>query len=212
MFCIYQGEVPFKTRDRVVNEDVGIRGLQQLKELVTACAPECLQRNPITTYEAMASADDIVYCPFAYGYSNYARSRYARRPLHFGGLLGGLHSTLGGTGLAVSVNCQHRQAALEYAEFVAGGDCQRTLYVQSGGQPGHLAAWRDPDSNRITNNYFSDTLPTLDEAYLRPRYNGYLHFQDKAGPVIHEFLGSRSDPHAALKRLDELYRISHETA
>ena len=40
--------------------------------------------NPIIAYEAMTSRDDYVYCPFAYGYSNYARRGYAPHPAPVG--------------------------------------------------------------------------------------------------------------------------------
>jgi hypothetical protein len=30
--------------------------------------------------------------------------------------------------------------------------------------------------------------PAMDRAYLRPRYNGYLHLQDHGGPVVHDYL------------------------
>src|SRR5436309_829135 len=81
-----------------------------------------LTRNPIATYEVMAATDDIVYCPFAYGYSNYARRGYARHTLRFGGLVSfagqPLRSTLGGTGLAISAHCRHVEQAVAYARFV----------------------------------------------------------------------------------------------
>ena len=79
MLCCGQGEDPFGSPERVAGRDVGVAALEQLRELVSLCALECLVRNPIRTYEAMAVGDAIAYCPFAYGYSNYARPGYARK-------------------------------------------------------------------------------------------------------------------------------------
>ena len=212
MLCIGIGEAPFSQTEQVVRPDVGVTALEMLRELVNLCTPACLLRNPIAIYEALVGGDDLAYCPFAYGYSNYARAEYTTRPLRFGGLvsLGGrpLRSTLGGTGLAISAGCQHVQAALEYAQFVASPACQRGMYALCGGQPGHRQAWLDSALNQVCGNFFLDTLPTLEAAYLRPRYLGYIPFQDHAGPVIQRYLREGGDARAVMNEIDELYRQS----
>ena len=151
MLCLALGEEPFAGADAVVSPATAVAALEALRELVACCAPACLERNPIRTYEAMVARDDLVYCPFAYGYSNYARREYADPPLTFGGLVAldgrRLRSTLGGTGLAISRRCQNLDLALDYAQFVASPDCQRGLYAIAGGQPGHRRAWLDPAVN-----------------------------------------------------------------
>ena len=214
MLCIGLGEEPFTSADRVVSEETGVAALEHLRELITLCAPACLERNPIATYEALVGGDNLVYCPFAYGYSNYARADYTDRTLRFGGLVQfngqPLRSTLGGTGLAISTHCQNVELAVAYAQFVASPACQRGMYVMSGGQPGHRTAWLDPVVNQMCGNFFRDTLPTLDDAYLRPRYAGYIPFQDHAGPVVHRYLREGDDPRAALAEMDKLYRESLE--
>jgi multiple sugar transport system substrate-binding protein len=80
--------------------------------------------------------------------------------------------------------------------------------VQNGGQPGHRSAWTDDEANRITNNFFRNTLPALERAYLRPRYDGYIGFQDSASPVVHEFLKSGGNPGAVIQELQSLYLSS----
>ena len=209
MLCLALGGDLFGSEGPLVARDVGIAALQHLRELVTLCDPACLRRNPIATYEAMTTGDDLVYCPFAYGYSNYGRADYTDRPLRFGGLVRWndrpMRSTLGGTGLAVSRHTKHAEQAMAYAAFVASPATQRGLFTTSGGQPGHRAAWLDPTLNVASNDFFRATLPTLDDAYLRPRYAGYLHFQDEAGPVIHRYLESGGDEGAVLDRLEALY-------
>lgn len=212
MLCKALGVEPFQGTTEVVAHDIGAQALTHLADLVGRCAPACLTRNPIATYEALVRGE-AVYCPFAYGYSNYARPEYAAHALRYGGLVTWhdgrpLQSTLGGTGLAISQHSAHRDIAVAYARYVCSPACQRTLYVQSGGQPGHRDAWESAEVNRVCGDFFHNTLPTLDQAYLRPRYNGYLHFQDSAGPVVHEFLRHGGDPVPYLQRIDELYRQS----
>jgi len=215
MLCCGLEEPPFAGSEILVHPEIGASALTMLRELVGLCSPEILTWNPIDAYEAMSSRDDLVYCPFAFGYSNYARPGYGAKPLEFGdlprmarGARG--QSTLGGAGLAISAFCRHRDAALAYARFVASADCQRALYVQNGGQPGHRAAWTDPEANRLTNQFFLNTLPALDRAFLRPRYDGYVGFQEAAGPVVHDFLERGGDPEFTIRELQALYRSSRK--
>jgi multiple sugar transport system substrate-binding protein len=213
MFCCALNGAPFSRAEALIDPEVGAKALTMLRELVTWCSPEILSWNPIATYEVMASRDDFVYCPFAYGYSNYARQGYSANRLEFGDLPrvgkdARGRSTLGGAGLAISSSCKHREMALAYACFVASPECQRTIYIQNGGQPGHRSAWTDDEANRITHNFFRDTLPALDRAYRRPRYDGYIGFQNSAGAVVHEFLQSGGNPGAVIQELQRLYLSS----
>jgi multiple sugar transport system substrate-binding protein len=211
MLCIAHGEEPFRSAERCVTPEVGAAALEQLQELVQLCGAACLERNPIRTYEALV-AGDAAYCPFAYGYSNYARDGYARHTLRFGGLVtfGGrrLRSTLGGTGLAISASCQHPDVALAYAQLVASPACQRGMYLASGGQPGHRSAWLDEQANALCGNFFRDTLQTLHEAFLRPRYDGYDHFQDHAAELVHAYLRDGGEAAQVVGRIDAAYRAS----
>lgn len=217
MICLALCADLFPDSEHVVDRDAGTEALNELRELLSFCPAECFSRNPIAIYEAMCTSDSIVYCPFAYGYSNYSRPGYGKHLIQFGDLVsykgkGKLRSTLGGTGLAVSARCQHKEEAVEYARFVADGECQRTLYFWSGGQPGHRLAWKDTNVNQASNGFFERTVPALDRAYLRPRYNSYLGFQDKGGPVVQQFLQYGGNPRAVIEQLDRLYQDSRQEA
>jgi multiple sugar transport system substrate-binding protein len=209
MLTLSLGEEPFQRDGEVVGPATGVAALEALRELVALCEPACLERNPIRTYEAMVARDDLVYCPFAYGYSTYARPDYARPSLRFGGLVAfagrRLRSTLGGTGLAISRRCRNLELALAYARFVADPACQRGLYAAAGGQPGHRAAWLDPEVNARAGGFYRDTLATLDEAYLRPRHDGYIPFQDRAGEAVHAYLRNGGDASRTLEELNAHY-------
>jgi multiple sugar transport system substrate-binding protein len=119
-------------------------------------------------------------------------------------------TTLGGAGLAISSRCAERQAALDYALFVADPVCQRTLYFESGGQPGHRSAWSDEHVNALCRGHFRNTLAALDRAFLRPRYPGYIYFQDRAGAPIRDYLRKGGDARAVLADLNALYRESRK--
>lgn len=214
MFCCSLGEEPCQQEDKVVRDETGVLALKIMRKLAQKIDPACFDRNPIATYEAMTLTDDIAYCPFAYGYSNYARRGYARKRLRFHDLIAingnKAISTLGGTGLAISANCQNIEEAVKYAAFVNSSDVQRTIYTDNGGQPGHLKAWQDAHANSETDNYFSATLPGLQRAFLRPRYHGSMYFQDHAGDPIREYMMKGGDEATLLKKLNELYIKSRQ--
>jgi multiple sugar transport system substrate-binding protein len=116
--------------------------------------------------------------------------------------------TLGGAGLAVSAHSRSAGAAIEYARFVAGAKTQRTVFFEGGGQPGHRAAWTDPAVNASSSGFFADTLPALDAAWLRPRYDGVLEFQERGGELINSWLRDGGEANAVLDALDTWYSES----
>lgn len=210
MFCCSLGEQPCQRPQQVVSADTGVNALRLFRLLSSYVDERFYHKNPFMVYEDMVNNDEIVYCPFAYGYSNYSRRGYARKVLHFHDLVrlkghGPMISTLGGAGLAVSALSKHVDVAVEYAAFVASPEVQSTLYLETGGQPGHLAAWKDEHANRLTANFFTDTLPALERAYLRPRYAGHLYFQDHAGDLIVQYVREGGDELAVLRQLNTMY-------
>ena len=190
--------------------------IAELHRLVSLCDPACLERNPIRTAEWMAATDDprAAYCPFAYGYSNYSRPGYAKHPLKATGLVtfGGrrLRSTLGGAGIAVSSQTKHPRACMDYAQFSASPEVQKGIYFQSGGQPGHRAAWTDDAVNAASMNFFRDTLQTLDETLVRGKFPGYMRFQDEGSPIVHQSISGAIRPDAAARTLNRLYRDCYD--
>jgi multiple sugar transport system substrate-binding protein len=196
---------------RVVNHHVGESALLRLRALAKNSTAEALTENPIAVWERMSTTDEIAYCPLAFGYSNYARNGYRRSLLSFAnipssGALGCAGATLGGAGIAVSQRCTEVESAVQYATWVAGADCQRTLYVQSGGQPANKCAWMDAEANALTNGFFQSTLPTVEKAFLRPRFAGFPQFQNAAFDSVWKFLKGEGSPEVTLNTLDELYR------
>lgn len=214
MFCIASGSRPFGNREEVVDFNTGLQALEMMKALWSLVDEKMFDCNPIAVAELMSNTNNYWYCPFAYGYSNYSRRGYAAHPLHYTDLISiknssdKLQSVLGGTGLAVSAFSSNRQEALQFAEWVASSGVQTGLYTQVGGQPGYLTAWMDQSNNNDTLNYFNATLPALQRAYVRPRYNGYLHFQDHAGLPVQQYLRGEKMANIVLEEINDLYRSS----
>jgi multiple sugar transport system substrate-binding protein len=206
------GVEPYADEERILPRDVGLEHLETLQRLADMSPPDAFAWNPILLLERMGAADDVVACPILFGYSNYSRPGFRGslvrfRPVPSAGL-GPRGGVIGGAGLGISAHTQQRAAAIEYATYVASPEIQRTLYVESGGQPGHRSAWLDEAANELSTGFFRDTLPGLDAGYLRPRYDGALIVQNEGGDITWEHLQNRGDPNALLDRLDDLYRRS----
>ncbi len=210
--CRALGNEPFASRESVASREVGRDALALLRDVVTRAHPTSLAWNPPTALDRMANTDELAYVPLAFGYANFGRPGYSRHVLRFGpaptGAAGLPSGTLGGAGLAVSASSPHAEAACAYAAFTARPDIQRTVYLEGGGQPGHRSAWTDSVANEVTAGFFADTLDALDAAYLRPRYDGFLRFQDEAGGLVHRSLREGGDPAPVLDAIDASYRSS----
>ena len=199
-----------------MDREHGLAVLEDMRELASLCPAKVFSLSTIDVHEELAKSDAAAYCPWVYGYVNYSRRGYAAHrlkatnvPLYHGGILQGV---LGGTGLAVSSGTKHVEEAIDFVRYALSPEVQSTLYTDNGGQPGHRAAWLDDECNRTTLDFFRDTLDSLDAAYLRPRYSGYLYFQDNAGPVLHEFVQGKLTATQALDKLDEIFVTSHAKA
>ena len=115
---------------------------------------------------------------------------------------------LGGTGIAVSSQSKHKNYAMDYAYWIASSECQKKTYYENGGQPGNAIAWEDQKINNETNNFFSNTRQTLEDAWVRPKHNGYMNFQDEGGNIINEYLQNSGDEEKIYEKLKSEYKQS----
>jgi multiple sugar transport system substrate-binding protein len=183
-----------------------------MHELYSRVDKKMIELNPIGVAELMTKSDDYWYCPFAYCYSNYSREGYAEKILTYADIVQfnnvRFRSTIGGTGLAISAFSQHKDIAVEFATSIVSSKCQSTFYIENGGQPGHKAAWISQKNNILCNDFFETLLPVMENGFIRPRYNGYLYFQDHAGDHIHQYLLHGGDEEDVLNQINCLYKKS----
>jgi multiple sugar transport system substrate-binding protein len=184
------------------------QALAAMRRLLTYCPPESLDWNSIALHDAMAERDDLVYCPAVYCFATYAEPDN-RRPLVFADLPGLLRSspagsTIGGTGVGISATTAHRQEALTYVRYLTEAGVQREFAAHHG-QPARIEAWRDELLDRRFGGCFSGTCETLEQAWIRPRYAGYLRFQAAAGELIEAHLRGDIGETALLDRLAILH-------
>jgi|SRR5579863_1085647 len=210
MFCVANGQQPFQSTSEVIDMQTGLTALADMQRLWSLCDNIIYKCNPINVGELMSKTDDYWYCPFAYCYSNYSRKGYAKnlityKDLPFFGNSGRLCSTIGGTGIAVSSKSNHKELAIQFVEWITSAECQSTFYVEHGGQPGHLSAWTEPHANLLCNHFFSNLLPAMTRSYVRPRYNGYLYFQDHAGEPLFRFLKNGGSARQVIEAINSIY-------
>lgn len=207
--CAGLGENDFWDESEGLKPPVADQALGLLQRLAGEAHEASFELNPIQFTELMATGDEIAYAPLLFGYASYARGGFAPNVIRFANVPSFYEepegALLGGVGLTVSAYSVHRKEAIGYLAYVAGEECQKGLYVESGGQPGHRSAWTDPEVNECFNGFFQDTLRTLDLAYLRPRYPGYLIFQEQAADLVHQFLRKGGDPREVVRNINRLY-------
>ena len=211
--CVSHGSPCPVDPEHLFNRDAALISLEDLRALASFMPASIYEWNPVTLYEAMAVDNAFAYCPFAYTYSNYSRRGFAANRLQFAGLVSlsqgsMMRTVLGGTGIAVSKKCASLEHALRYILFVANPGVQRDLYAPAGGQPAAHAAWDDPVLNASSQGFFSNTRQSIESAYVRPRYRGYIPLQEAAGVHVAHYLRGHIRAHATLDGIDQLYRES----
>jgi multiple sugar transport system substrate-binding protein len=171
------------------------------------------ERNPIGILQALAGEADAVYCPLVYGYVNYATAGPGQHAVRFGdvpsGRGGRLGSVLGGTGLAVSRRAKVSDALRAHLVHLLSASAQREFIPFADGQPSARAAWSDPQVNSACGGFFRDTQRTLEQAIVRPRHPGYIHFQTAASEFVRNALSQRlsaGQVAGALQSLHERHR------
>jgi multiple sugar transport system substrate-binding protein len=211
--CVSRGSTVAANQEQLVDSEIGTHCLEQILELAALMPENIYGANPVALYERMSTEDSFAYCPFAYTYSNYSRAGFGARHVRFSNpvLLEAnlpMRTVLGGTGIAISADCDETALALEYSLFVAGHSCQSTLYGLAGGQPARRSAWHDPLLNQITDDFFARTASSVETAYVRPRYPGYVALQERAGEAIAKYCRHRGNTRNTLEQIDALYRSS----
>jgi multiple sugar transport system substrate-binding protein len=198
-------------RDKLVDPRIGAKAYDMIAELASLIDPACFEMDPIAVSERMADEGSVIACsPYIYGYVNYAIDGFRKNVLTFvdipeAGIIGPAGSALGGTGIAVSAFSKAKDAAVDFAYWISSAEIQKTPYASSGGQPGHAAAWEDEAVNSATGDFYANTRPTLEAAWVRPRHDGYMVFQHAASERINAGLKGGESGAAVVADLNAMY-------
>ena len=191
-----------------IDEGVLNIALDNMLRLLDYCPRAVLDWNSIELQNAMSSRDDLVYCPAVYGFCTYAMDG-AKRRLNYADLPGVVSdscagSTLGGAGIGISAGTVAVDAACSYLQFLSQRDTQVELFPAYLGQPAHVAAWHSRTANERYQGFFEHTRATLEQAWVRPRFDGYLKVQLEGGMLVEGHLRGEL---TRAKLLDQLRKI-----
>jgi multiple sugar transport system substrate-binding protein len=200
----------------LVDDSGAAEVLDRLHGLIALAHPRSVEWNPIQVYDFMINRSEAVYCPYAFGYSNYSRVGNSVR-LKFinapaAGRRGCAGTMLGGTGVAISKLSAHPSEAIAYAKWLVSSEHQRGTYFRQGGQPASLAAWTDSSVNAMADGFFSATLQTVQTAHLRPRFDGFVRFFEAAGVEINRCLRGELKDAPLIRWLNDHYAAQRVAA
>lgn len=202
----------------LIEIETGSTVFEMMREIAALIDPACFDMDPIAVSERMAEPNSEIACsPLIYGYVSYAVEGFRQRCIAFAdipvaGSTGPIGSALGGTGIAVSAFSKAQEAAIDFVYWIASGDVQRGPYATSGGQPGHAAAWEDDRVNAATGQFYRNTRATLEGAWVRPRHDGYMEFQQAASNRLSTGLLEKHNARRVVDDLNRLFRESFQAA
>lgn len=188
-----------------------------IKKILEYAHPDAYAWNPIHCYEHMSKFDDVVYNPLGFGYLNYSKEG-TDKPVMFSNIISFSNGTntngslLGGAGLAITTSCKEPEEAAKYAAFIASEHYQGTDYVLAGGQAGHVAAWDSSANNKLYGGFFSQTRATMEAAYLRPRFPGFMSFFRDAAIKLTTVFTDNAEEEKIWRYLREQYEKSWQKA
>jgi multiple sugar transport system substrate-binding protein len=93
-----------------------------------------------------------------------------------------------------------------------GAEAQIRFIPSHEGQPSRREAWHDAGVNRAWGDFYAQTADTLENAYVRPRFNGYIKFQTEASALLRQAFDEGRDAASVVQLLNANYRTYLEKA
>lgn len=218
LMCVYTlaaniGHPCGSDRERLLPGDVARTVFSQLKAVTDHIDPDCFKMDPIAAMDRLAEDSTLRLAPLTYLYKGYANRGYRAHRLAFTdipvlGSFGPVGSALGGTGLAVSSRTRQPDLCSRFVAWVAGADCQSGIYARANGQPGNAVAWGSAEVNEPVLNAYWNTRLTHEAAWLRPRHDGYMAFQQEGSEIVNAALTGETAIDEAIKALDATFAAS----
>jgi multiple sugar transport system substrate-binding protein len=206
------GEPPAEANpDVLVSDETGSHVLDVMATIHDRMPADARALNPIGLLQAMAGGHGAALCPLVYGYVNYTAPRGSdTRPLAFhdaprANKRGRRGSTLGGTGIGISRRCRITPALLSHLRWLLSAEAQIGFIPLHDGQPSRRDAWYDDEVNARCLNFYRQTAETVHQAYVRPRYAGYIAFQAEASELLRQAFSEHIVHSSVLERLQASY-------
>ncbi|MFC7432068.1 MULTISPECIES: hypothetical protein [unclassified Agrococcus] len=201
------------TADGRIRDDAWDLAIDVLADLAAHAPVGTVDENPIALLERMSTGDDLRYVPLVYGYVSYAQRPAAQR-VAFGAppaVDGRIGSTLGGTGIAITRRTPASAELLDHVAWLMGDEAQRSFIPAHAGQPSARSAWRDQAVDAAAGGFYSGTAATTEQAWVRPRFPGYVAVQTAASALVRDAALGRVASREAHERVDDLLRTPRTT-
>lgn len=198
--------------DQLISAETGQQAYDLMAELALLSPASVRHKNPIGLLNHMAGHDDVVLCPLIYGYVNYAVPQsgpsIAFHDAPRAAIGGRPGSTLGGTGIGISRRCNVTPELKAHLLWLLSPQAQSGFIPDHDGQPSRRDAWHDERVNGRWGGFYRNTAQTLEQAYVRPRHDGYIAFQGKASAFLRTAFDERIPAPSVLNKLQSLYAAS----
>ncbi|GAA1824107.1 extracellular solute-binding protein [Agromyces salentinus] len=187
--CAAFGAEPATTPGHgLVDARNGAAALELLADLARRAPAGSARLNPIDLLERMRRVRDIAFVPLVYGYVNYASGPgalvFGDAPAQVAG--GRPGSTIGGTGIAITVRSTPDRALLDHLARLFDPAVQAGFIPEHDGQPSLRSAWTNDVVNAASGDFYRGTLTTIEHASVRPRVPGYTAFQSAASAMLRD--------------------------
>lgn len=200
-------------QSRLLPTEVAKTIFTELKAVTDYIDPACFNMDPIAVMDELSTSDRYRLAPLTYLYKGYSDAGYRPNRLTFTdipvlGNFGPVGSALGGTGLAISSRTSQPDLCFKFVSWVAGSECQSGIYAKANGQPGNAVAWGSAEVNNPVLNAYWNTRITHEAAWLRPRHDGYMDFQQTASEIVNATLTDEMNLDAGISALNENFADS----
>ena len=188
--------------DRCFARGTALDALEIMTEVAARAPAGSAALNPIGLLDRMRDERDIDLVPLVYGYVNYSSDeiRFEAPPSEARS-----GSTIGGTGIALSRRADPSPALLAHLGWLMSDEAQRGFIPGHQGQPALRSAWRDPEVDAAARGFYSATLDTIEQAWVRPRFPGYIPFQSSASALVRAAVGGELSASRALDEIDSAF-------
>jgi multiple sugar transport system substrate-binding protein len=143
------------------------------------------------------------------GSGNYG-SVLSETELSWAGLSGAGLSGAGLSGAGLSGSENYGPDPGEVLAFLRAfwtAEVQAGLVPDQAGQSAHVAAWDSPRVDRDWGGYYSSTRRSLAAAWIRPRDDGWIGLQERAGNLVREAVTGAADAAAVVAAINSEYRV-----
>lgn len=193
-----------------VPASIVVRALNLMQRLFDEMDGSLYGSNPIQLLERMSQTDEIGLIPLIFGYVNYAVPQHGNAPLRFAEVPSWTSnvqsgSVLGGTGIAFTKRCKPNQDLLCEVARLLSETFQIEFIPSADGQPSAKAAWLSSQVNQKWGGFYKNTFKTVQSAFVRPRFAGWIACQTSSADVIRNAIRAGVDHEQTAEKLRQIW-------